>query len=276
MKRITILLITAVLMFTAAHSTIWAESQPTQATDSSGDMVVLIHGLGRSNSAMLPLASRLAGAGYQVERVGYDSLDQTPEEILEEISSQISDCCKDADRTVHYVGHSLGGLMVRAYLQRERPANLGRVVLLGTPNRGTALVDRFRDKWWMHLLGPTASALGTDTESFPASLDPPHYPVGVIAGISHRDNDHLLPGADDGLITVAATRLEGMADFIVLETGHSAMRYDKQVARQTIAFLRQGTFVHAPATFDRSYPQGSGRLGTQAAPGSQPDHPVYH
>ena len=189
------------------------------------------------------LAKRIEDAGYHVKRIGYSSLNVTPQEILEEVTGQIESCCAHYQKPVHYVGHSLGGLLIRAYLQEKRPENIGRVVLMGTPNQGTPIVDAFRDKWWMKFLGPTTSALGTENDSFPGSLGAPFYPVGVIAGVANsRHNDAWLPGADDGLVTVEATKLEGMSDFIVIRTGHSFMRYDQEVARQAVAFLRDGRF----------------------------------
>ncbi len=219
-----------------------ADSPP--APVAAAEVVVVIHGLGRSRSAMWLLASRLEDAGFDVVRVGYRSLSQTPEQIHRDISGQIEACCVGQDRTVHFVGHSLGGLLVRAYLQHTRLENLGRVVLLGTPSQGSELVDRFRDRWWMSMLGPTASALGTAAGSFPNALDEPYYAVGVIAGVADGiPNEKYLPGEDDGLVTVEATKLVGMTDFIVVDTGHSAMRYNQEVAEQTVAFLRNGMFV---------------------------------
>jgi pimeloyl-ACP methyl ester carboxylesterase len=228
------------------------ESTREQASDR--DVVVLLHGLGRNNMAMWLLAQRLEDAGFHVERIGYGSLNASPREILEEVSSQIDDCCSSHCKTVHYVGHSLGGLLIRAYLQERRPDNLGRVALMGTPNQGTPIVDRFRDHWWMKLLGPTTNALGTDGESFPSSLEPPWYPVGVIAGVAKWGyNEPWLPGADDGLVTVEATKLEGMSDFIVIRTGHAFMRYDPEVARQAIRFLNEGSFAREQQT-DPTHP----------------------
>jgi pimeloyl-ACP methyl ester carboxylesterase len=244
MKNICSLLLisTLVLLLTCQAGLAGPGSPEAQATDR--EVVVLLHGLGRNNMAMWRLAHRLEDAGFHVERVGYSSLDLSPREILEEVSNQIDNCCSSHDKTVHYVGHSLGGLLIRAYLQERRPDNLGRVVLLGTPNQGTPIVDYFRDHWWMRLLGPTTNALGTDSESFPSSLEPPWYPVGVIAGVTKMDiNEPWLPGVDDGLVTVEATRLEGMSDFIVMTTGHAFMRYDPEVARQTINFLKEGKFA---------------------------------
>jgi hypothetical protein len=189
------------------------------------------------------LASRLEDAGYYVKRVGYSSLDQRPDEILHEVSNQINECCRDHAQSVHFVGHSLGGLMIRAYLEKYKVDNLGRVVLLGTPNKGTEAADHFSDGWLMKILGPTANALGTDDGSFPNSLATPYYPVGVIAGkLNSQLNDPVVPGEDDGLVSIEATKIDDMTDFIVIETGHSMMRYDKEVADQTAQFIKTGAF----------------------------------
>ena len=143
---------------------------------------------------------------------------------------------------------SLGGLVIRAYLQYNPVAHLGRVVLIGTPNQGTPLVDRFQDHCLFELLGPTTGSLGTDGESLPRRLTTPHYPVGVIAGVVDRPlNDPLLPGPDDGLVPVESTKFDGMSDFVVVESGHSALRYDEEVANQVIAFLKRGKFDAAGA-----------------------------
>jgi dienelactone hydrolase len=207
------------------------------------EIVVLLHGLGRSNTSMWLLAHRLEDAGYYVRRVEYSSLDQTPDEILKKVRSQINQCCQKHTQSVHFVGHSLGGLMVRAYLQNNKVDKLGRVVLLGTPNKGTEAADHFSNSWLMDILGPTDKALGTDDKSFPKSLKAPYYPVGVIAGeIKSKFNDPVIPGKDDGLVSVEATKIDAMTDFIILETGHSMMRYDKEVADQTIEFIKNGMF----------------------------------
>jgi pimeloyl-ACP methyl ester carboxylesterase len=207
------------------------------------EIIVLLHGLGRSNTSMWLLASRLEDAGYYVQRVEYSSLHQNPDEILQDISSQINQCCQKHTQSVHFVGHSLGGLMVRAYLQNNKVDKLGRVVLLGTPNKGSEAADHFSDSWLMDILGPTAKALGTDGESFPKSLQAPYYSVGIIAGeVKSKLNDTVIPGKDDGVVSVEATKIDGMTDFIIIETGHSMMRYDSEVADQTIEFIKNGMF----------------------------------
>lgn len=209
----------------------------------SGETVILLHGFARSNTAMWLLAKRLQDAGYKVERVGYDSLQSDPEEILKDVSHQIEACCLELKRPVHFVGHSLGGLIIRAYLGTHKMHHMGKVVMIGTPNKGTPLVDIFKDSWWMQFAGPTVNKLGTDKNSFPNTLPTPDYPLGIIAGVT--ENGFLssrIPGQDDGLVPVNSTFLQGMNDFIILETNHTMLRYNEKVAFQTIEFLKRGRF----------------------------------
>jgi pimeloyl-ACP methyl ester carboxylesterase len=213
---------------------------------SDRETVVLLHGLGRSEAAMWPLAARIEAAGFDTVRIGYDSLGDPPERIVAAVSQQIDACCKASPQPVHFVGHSLGGLIIRAYLAENELRTPGRVVLIATPNAGTPLVDAYRDSWWMRFAGPTARSLGTGPESFPNSLPPPDHPVGVIAGIRNAALFDLIPGDDDGLVPLESTRVDGMVDFIVVESNHYLMRYSPEVARQTIAFLKTGGFLRTP------------------------------
>ena len=162
------------------------------------------------------------------------------------MADQIEAALPDDARRIHFAGHSLGGLLIRAYLANHNVANLGRVVLIGTPNQGTTFVDKFRDDWWMQLFGPLPLALGTDAQSFPNSIPPPYYPVGVIGGIADRKNEDILPGQDDGLVSLESVKLEGMTDMIVINSSHSMMRYNSTVARQTIEFIKNGQFKPIP------------------------------
>ena len=233
-------------------------SDATQASDGPSnqpkDKVVLVHGLGRSEKAMWLLAVRLEKQGFDVHRIDYDSIRRSPDEILNDVNEQISACClgaaaegrreKDAHK-IHFVGHSLGGLVIRAYLQEQPPERLGKVVLIGTPNGGSPLVDKYGERWWARFFGPTTNALGTDETAFPSKLGDPDYPLGIIAGItplSPFSKD--LPGDDDGLVEVDATRVDGMQDFIILKASHGYMRYSPQVMRQVAAFLKAGKFDH--------------------------------
>ncbi len=242
-RKITVwALVLAVLSPVAACGSFYGLSAPHPRVDFGKETVVVLHGLGRSAASMWVMASQLEEAGFQVLRVDYPSLRKTPDEILAIVAGQLEDLQIHRFQTVHFVGHSLGGLLIRAYLTDHHLPNLGRVVVVGAPSAGTAMVDNSRHKWWFEILGPTAEALGTGPRSFPRSIGPPDYPLGVIAGRTDFDNDDLLPGEDDGLVAVESTRVEGMADFVVVESSHWAMRYDADVVRHIASFLRTGRF----------------------------------
>lgn len=207
------------------------------------DVVFLLHGLGRSRFAMWVLASRLEDAGFFVNNIGYSSINKSPEEILRDVSEQINALMPEKDQAVHFVGHSLGGLMIRAYLEGTKVKNLGRVVLIGSPNKGTPLVDQYQDTCWMKMLGPMTLALNTGGQSFPNSLADPYYPVGVIAGVSEGfNNEDIIPGKDDGIVPLKSAEVNNMTDIIIIATSHSMMRYDSEVASQTIEFLKHERF----------------------------------
>lgn len=208
------------------------------------EQVVLLHGFGRQGNAMFLLQKRIRDAGYKAHSIEYASLQDPPDVILEKVGAQIALCCNDDRHRVHFVGHSLGGLIIRAYLDQRPLNNLGRVVLLGTPNQGSELVDIYGDSWLIKVLGPTARVLGTDVDSFPSRIGPPYYPLGIIAGTAGTNplTEDKLPGPDDGLVSVKSTKIDGMTDFLTVDTSHSLMRYNETVARETIHFLKKGRF----------------------------------
>ena len=214
----------------------------------AAEQVILLHGLGRQGSAMFLLQKRIRDAGYEAHSIEYESLQEPPEVILEKVGGQIALLCRDDSRPVHFVAHSLGGLIIRAYLDQRPSINLGRVVLLGTPSQGSELVDIYGDSWLFKIIGPTARLLGTDDNSFPNRIGPPYYPLGIIAGTSSFNpitDDHL-PGPDDGLVSVRSTKIDGMTDFLLVDTSHSMMRYNEAVANETIHFLKKGRFSQSP------------------------------
>ena len=231
-------------IFLSLFSAVQAQELPNKNQAQNQETVVLLHGLGRSNLAMWRLAKHLENANYKVVRIGYQSIGSTLPEVITDITDQINDCCLSAQYPVHFVGHSLGGLLIRAYLQNQQPEQLANVVLIGTPNQGTTVANWLGNKDWVEFVLPMAKELSTDKNSFPNSLQAPYYPVGVIAGVADYDNDKYLPGRDDGMVTVESTKLANMQDFIEVQTGHSMMRYNHEVAQQTIHFLQHQQFSH--------------------------------
>lgn len=210
------------------------------------EVVVLFHGLARTERSMRPLERRLEAAGYRVESVRYPSTEHEPEALVEALAERIEACCGQAPR-LHFVTHSLGGILLRAQLAERKPAKLGRVVMLAPPNRGSELVDALGDtKLFEWIYGPTATQLGTDPESLPNRLPPPDYELGVIAGSESVNpaGSLLIEGESDGTVAVENTKVQGMSDFLVVPHAHPFIMRGEDVAEQVIAFLRTGRFRH--------------------------------
>jgi pimeloyl-ACP methyl ester carboxylesterase len=216
-----------------------------ETTAPERDDVVLLHGLGRSARAMRPLERRLAEGGYHVHNLDYPSTRHTPEALVAHVADEIGRCC-GGSRRLHFVTHSMGGILLRAYLAEHQLPELGRVVMLAPPNRGSEYVDVAGDWAVFELfLGPTATQLGTDSESLPNRLPAADFDLGVIAGTGGLNwiGDMVLEGENDGTVSVASTRIGGMRDFIEIDVSHTFIMRSTDVARQTIAFLRDGTFL---------------------------------
>ena len=165
------------------------------------------------------------------------------------LGAELARCCAQA-RRLHFVTHSLGGVLLRAYLAERALPNLARVVMLAPPNHGSELADVVRRSRALRVaFGPTATELGTDSASLPNRLPPADFEVGVIAGTSTVNpiGSWLIPADDDGTVSVASARLEGMRDFVTLPVSHTLILLSGEATRQTIAFLQHGRFAHAEA-----------------------------
>lgn len=211
------------------------------------EAVVLLHGLGRSTSAMRYLQHRLEKAGYEVFNIGYPSTSLPPDDLLELLRDEVRSCCAKKKK-VHFVGHSLGGILIRALLEEQQDVKLGRVVLLGVPNQGAELADWLSDNYlFKKLAGPTGQQLGTGETAWPGGLPAPDYELGVIAGTRSINpvGSWILAGPDDGFVSVESTKVKGMKDFMLTASGHVLMRYSDEVADAVIRFLKTGNFSGA-------------------------------
>lgn len=161
--------------------------------------------------------------------------------------------CREHDgiERIHFVTHSLGGILVRQFLSTNDIPELGRVVMLGPPNQGSLAADEMVNVPgfdWIN--GPAGKQLGKGEESVPLKLGPADFELGIIAGNRTIDpiTSAVLPNPDDGRVSVEDTKLEGMTDFVVVEHSHAFMMRMQRTIDLTIAFLKNGTFSAADET----------------------------
>ncbi len=242
----------------------------------AGEAVVLVHGLGRTERSMAVLAQRLRWAGYDVTAFGYDSRLDPVARQAEALEEMVARCCAEA-RRVHFVGHSLGGIVIRSYLAAQPPDSLGRVVLLVPPSRGSELADWIRGiPVASEALGPAGRALGTGESDMPARLPPPAYEMGIVAGDRSVNplGSAFIEGPDDGMVALARTRVEG-APMVVLPRSHAFIMNSRHAARAVVQFLRTGAFEAQGAPAPPSdVPGGAdGRGGAPGAPAPPSDVP---
>jgi pimeloyl-ACP methyl ester carboxylesterase len=213
--------------------------------DSLRETVIVAHGLGRTPVSMMLLAARLEDAGFRVVRFGYPSMSEPIEELVARLGEVVDACCAAEPEAVHFVTHSMGGVLVWSWLARHSPGHEGRVVMLSPPSRGSEIVDVFADSpWFEGLFGPAGALLGTDSASFPASLPPVDFTLGIITGDRSLNpiGSWLIPGPDDGKVAVDRARVEGAADFLVISATHTFIMSREDVAEQAVWFLRHGRF----------------------------------
>lgn len=207
--------------------------------------VVLLHGMGRTSWSMRSVARTLTRVGWRVVNQGYPSTSLPVERISAEFVPRAIAQCGRSPTRIHFVTHSLGGIIVRHYLQTHTLPPGSRIVMLAPPNHGSEVADAFRDAgWYRWLTGPAGQQLTTARNSLPNTLRPVPYDVGVIAGRRSIDPwfSPRLPGEDDGKVSVASTRLAEMRDFVAVDATHTFLMHSEEVMRYVVAFLRAGQF----------------------------------
>lgn len=215
------------------------------SASSYGSCVVLLHGLARTSGSMEALEEALSREGFFAVNQGYPSRDYPIEKLADLVIPAGLEKCP-AGAQVNFVTHSLGGILVRQYLSKHEINNMGRVVMLGPPNQGSEVVDKLRDvPGFQFVNGEAGMQLGSGALSVPNALGKADFDVGIIAGTRSINLilSSLIPGTDDGKVSIESTKLEGMKDHIELPVTHPFMMKNKDVISQVISYLKSGKFT---------------------------------
>ncbi len=208
--------------------------------------VILLHGLWRTQFSMKYLEWGLSDLEFEVVNLSYPSLSYPIEELAEmAVAKGLAGCRERHMERIHFVTHSLGGIVLRQYLREHDIPGLDRVVMLGPPSQGSQVADFVDSIELLDPLTPRAVAqLGTGEESIPLRLGPVDFALGIIAGTANRRS--FLPGfpdePGDGTVSVAETVVPGMLDFLELPVSHTFMMWDSRVLHQVVYFLEHGYF----------------------------------
>jgi triacylglycerol lipase len=216
---------------------------PLQASE--GDYVVVLHGIARSSSSMEKLSKFVEEQGYKVLNVDYPSTEHSLEKLVEKIQQRVTQFNRDENRKVHFVTHSMGGILVRGLLNRYRPPNLGRVVMLAPPNLGSEATDFWKDNWlYKKIYGPAGQQLTTDQSRLKKFFGEVKYELGIIAGDRTLDPFHsyIIPGPDDGKVGISNTMLAGMNDHIIIHATHTFIMNNSEARKHVVSFLLNGKF----------------------------------
>lgn len=246
MKSILNITLTTLLAGLIAPITATASTTQDQKNNIENECVILLHGLARSSSSFTKMEAALKLSGYHVINVDYPSRKQTIETLSNGyISKAVTECKANNMEKIHFVTHSMGGILVRHYLSQHSLDELGHVVMLSPPSQGSEVVDKLGDFPGFYALnGPAGQQLSTSEKSLPNSLGPVDYPVGIITGNKSINLilSMLIPGDDDGKVSIERAKLEGMADFLVVSHTHPMIMQSDEVIRQTKLFLQKGAF----------------------------------
>ncbi len=216
----------------------------------AAETVVLLHGIARTSASLSPVEKALVASGYEVLSINYPSTKKNLAGIVEGLhEAPLNQAFWDKAEKVHFVTHSMGGLVVQQYLnlyKAELPASkLGRVVMLAPPNGGSEVADLLHKLWpYQWYYGPAGQDLTTASRQRAAVKS--YYDLGIIAGTkewTYIVAAFVVPGVSDGRVSVEKTKLAGMKDHITVPATHTFIMDRPDVHRQVLSFLKNGAFT---------------------------------
>lgn len=209
------------------------------------ETVVLLHGIARTERSMNHIENALKKANYQVFNIGYPSTELTIENCARFVENRLKEQNLNQFEKVHFVTHSMGGLVTLYLLKENKLPNLGYVVMLGPPNQGSEYADFLEQNLlYRKVFGPAGQQLTTTYVQSNPIVQRVDYHVGVIAGTAWIDpiSVAVMPKPHDGKVSVVSTHILGESDHIAMDTTHLSMIFDKAVINQILYFLEHGYF----------------------------------
>lgn len=212
------------------------------------EIVVMLHGLARSDASFNKMNKSLQEEGYETCNISYPSTKYPIETLVEKfVLPEIKRCIKGKYKQVSFVTHSMGGIIVRYMATQTLSFKIHRVVMLSPPNKGSEVVDTLGGLWLFKAInGPAGLQLSTRNDSLPNSLGKPEFELGIITGNKTINFilSTMIEGDDDGKVSVESAKLEGMKDFLVIEAIHPFIMKNKIAIEQTTYFLKNAEFKH--------------------------------
>ena len=206
--------------------------------------VVLLHGLARTSRSMRPIDKFLKREGFSVFNLNYPSRKKPIEELSKFVREQIQSN-EEKGIKLDFVTHSMGGIILRYIMKVDPLPNLGRVVMLGPPNQVSEVVDRLSKLKIFKLMGPASLQLGTSSGGFVNTLGKVDFDLGIIAGNGSINPflSFLIPGPDDGKVSVERAKVKGMNDFLVVPCSHSFFMSNLKVQKEILFYFKNGNFL---------------------------------
>lgn len=211
--------------------------------DGKQRVVVLVHGMFRTSTSMLALQRMLEQHGYQTVAFDYWSnhnrIETSAAELQQTLHARFAGHAPDE---LHFVAHSMGGLVCQEYLRRNDALAPSSCVYIAVPHRGAMLAE-LRRRWFVFrwIMGETGALQLAPADPLHQRPIPLPCPALVILGTQGPivADSRSIDGPDDGTIGVAEASLPGATDTLALPTGHTAILTDERTLRATLRFLRQ-------------------------------------
>lgn len=208
--------------------------------------VILLHGLTRRARCMKRIENALRQQGFATLNIDYPSRHHDIPKLVENfILPKIRDHISSKETPLHFVTHSMGGILVRYLLQHHPIAHLGRIVMLAPPNKGSEWVDLLKNlSLFRYIYGPAGQQLSTNHTSIPNILPALEAEIGVITGNRNLNPlaNWVFKGPHDSRVSVTSAQLTGMKEFLVVPCHHSFIMYNQQVIKHIVQFLVFGSF----------------------------------